>query len=135
MQVEPFKPTLKVPGTKRLKLKSNEPLSSFAFEFNLHRYNKVAFDYQVLEGDEANWTVKPADGVYCFGMYLDGCAWDANGGIEEEGGAEGGGGGGGSLCESEAKVLYAPAPGIHMIPAQTKDFKAGAYTRSCQIST
>ena len=41
MQLDPVKPTLKAPGTKRLKLKSDEPLSSFAFEFKLRRYSKV----------------------------------------------------------------------------------------------
>jgi len=30
---------LKQPGTKRLKLKRDEPLSSFALNFNLRRYN------------------------------------------------------------------------------------------------
>ena len=39
VQVDPIKLTLKVPGTKRLKLKHDEPLSKFAFEFNLRRYN------------------------------------------------------------------------------------------------
>lgn len=70
--------------------------------------DKVAFDYNVLDGDESLWTQKPADGVYCFGMHLDGAAWSE---------------GDHSLCESEAKVLYAPCPGIHMFPAQAKDFK------------
>ena len=40
MQVDPIKPTLKAPGTKRLKLKNDVPLSNFAFKFNLRRYNK-----------------------------------------------------------------------------------------------
>jgi hypothetical protein len=39
VQVEPIKPTLKAPGTNRLKLKSDEALSSFAFNFNLRRYS------------------------------------------------------------------------------------------------
>jgi len=38
VQVDPVKPTLKAPGTKRLKLKYDEPPSNFAFKFNLHRY-------------------------------------------------------------------------------------------------
>ena len=42
MRVDPIKPTLKVPGTKRLKLKRVDLLSSFAFKFNLRRYNKDA---------------------------------------------------------------------------------------------
>ena len=38
MQVVPIKPTLKAPGTKRLKLKYDATLSNFAFKFNLRRY-------------------------------------------------------------------------------------------------
>ena len=41
MQVDPFKPTLKAPGTKRLKLTYDEPVSNFAFKFNLRRYRVV----------------------------------------------------------------------------------------------
>ena len=40
MQVDPIKPALKTPGTKRLKLIYDGPLSNFAFKlFNLRRYN------------------------------------------------------------------------------------------------
>jgi hypothetical protein len=39
VQVDPIKSTLKVPGTKRLKLKCGKLLSSFAFSLNLRRYN------------------------------------------------------------------------------------------------
>jgi hypothetical protein len=35
-------PKLKPPGTKRLKLKCDEPLSDFAFKFNLRRYTLEA---------------------------------------------------------------------------------------------
>jgi len=38
VQVDPIKPTLKAPGTKRLKVKCCIMLSTFAFKFNLHRY-------------------------------------------------------------------------------------------------
>ena len=38
VQVDPVKPTLKAPGTKRLKLEYDEVLSSFAFKSNLRRY-------------------------------------------------------------------------------------------------
>jgi len=41
VQVDPIKPTLKAPGTKRLKLKYDELLSNFAFDFNLRRYNEA----------------------------------------------------------------------------------------------
>ena len=40
MQVDPIKPMLKPPGTKHLKLKCDGLLSSFAFKFNLRRYNQ-----------------------------------------------------------------------------------------------
>ena len=38
-QVDPIKPMLNLPGTKRLKLKCDEPLSRFAFKFKLRRYS------------------------------------------------------------------------------------------------
>jgi len=41
VQVDPIKPTLKPPGTKRLKQTHDEPLSSFAFKLNLRRYTVV----------------------------------------------------------------------------------------------
>ena len=40
VQAEPIKPTLKAPGTERLKLKCDELLSNFTFKFNLRRYNE-----------------------------------------------------------------------------------------------
>ena len=41
MQFAPIKPTLKAPGTKRLKLQCDVPHSNFAFEFNLRHYTEV----------------------------------------------------------------------------------------------
>jgi len=38
VQVDPIKPTLKLPGPKRLKLEHDVLLSSFAFKLNLRRY-------------------------------------------------------------------------------------------------
>jgi len=38
VQVDPIKPTLKAPGTQRLNLKCDGPLSNVAFKFNLRRY-------------------------------------------------------------------------------------------------
>ena len=49
MQVDPIKHTLKAPGTKRLQLKYDKPLSFFAFNFNLRRYNKHGdVDYEAI---------------------------------------------------------------------------------------
>ena len=39
-QVDPIKPTLKPPGTHRLKRECDEPLSNFAFNFNLRGYTQ-----------------------------------------------------------------------------------------------
>jgi hypothetical protein len=36
-----MKPTFKAPGSKRLKLKYDQLLSSFAFKIKLRRYNKA----------------------------------------------------------------------------------------------
>jgi len=41
VQIDPIKPTLKPPGTERLKLECDILLSTFAFKFNLRRYNKA----------------------------------------------------------------------------------------------
>jgi len=38
VQVEPIEPLLKAPGTQRLKLQYDEPLSKFASRLNLRRY-------------------------------------------------------------------------------------------------
>ena len=42
MQVDPIQPTLKAPGTKRLKVNYDVSLSKCAFKFNLRRYNVAA---------------------------------------------------------------------------------------------
>ena len=42
MQLDPSKPTLKPPGTNGLNLKIDESLSTFAFKFNLRRYDEGA---------------------------------------------------------------------------------------------
>jgi len=51
VQVDPIKPMLKPPGTKRLKLKYDELLSNVAFKFNLRRYNEER--EHVVEEEEA----------------------------------------------------------------------------------
>jgi hypothetical protein len=42
-----MKPMLKAPGSGRLKLKCDEPLSNFAFKFNLRRYSMGAIQQVV----------------------------------------------------------------------------------------
>jgi hypothetical protein len=45
VQVDPVKPKLKLPGTKRLKLKCNILLSTSALKFNLRRYTVDLLDF------------------------------------------------------------------------------------------
>ena len=59
MQVDPIKPTLKAPETMRLKLEYGKLLSSFAFNFNLHRYMMVHWWRCALKGG----TVIPTDAI------------------------------------------------------------------------
>ena len=58
MPVDPIKPNLKPPGTKRLKLNCHMPLSDHAFKFKLRRYTVgfVRFQWQRVD------TVEQADG-------------------------------------------------------------------------
>jgi hypothetical protein len=41
VHVDPIKPVLKAPVTKRLKLINDEPPSNFAFKINLRSYNEA----------------------------------------------------------------------------------------------
>ena len=53
MQVDdPIKLTLKAPGTKRLTLKCDEPLSNVALIFNLRRYNLMAHAEAMFRAEE-----------------------------------------------------------------------------------
>jgi len=58
VQVDPIRPTLKLPGTKRLKLKHDEPLSNFYFKFNLRRYSKIRKYVSCEIEEERNDVVK-----------------------------------------------------------------------------
>ena len=46
VQVDPIKPTLKPPGTERLKLKCDSQLSTFAFKFNSRRYSAACWRWR-----------------------------------------------------------------------------------------
>ena len=61
MQVDPINPKLKPPGTKRLKLKYDKPLSSFAFKLNLHHYTEVAVELARVQHSLGGivWTLNP----------------------------------------------------------------------------
>jgi len=73
-----MKPTLKAPGPKLLKLTSNKLLSTFAFDFNLRRYN-VAYP------------------IACGENYLDPCIRRLSQGVKQ-------GAGGGGLLSSTSEL-------------------------------
>ena len=54
MQVDPIKPMLKAPGSKRLKLECDQLPSSFAFKLNLRHYIK-AYKKAALRSVRKNW--------------------------------------------------------------------------------
>ena len=63
MQVDPIKPALKAPGIRPLKLKCDEPLSNFALNFNLRRYNQAmptTYSAELRECISACLTKEPA---------------------------------------------------------------------------
>ena len=50
MQVDPFKPTLKAPGSKRLILKHDQLVSNFSFNFHLRRFSEASFFLTGVQG-------------------------------------------------------------------------------------
>jgi len=63
VQFDPTKPTVKAPATKRLKLHYDKPLSTFAFNFNLRRYNEARLTE--LGGDLHSSTFRLNSSTYC----------------------------------------------------------------------
>ena len=82
---------------------------------NYARRNKlaidtIAFDFEMLDVDPTIYKngEAPSDGVYVYGMYLEGCGWD----IASR-----------TLCESKPRTLFESAPVIWFKPLPTKDIK------------
>ena len=71
MQVDPIKPTLKAPGSERLKLKCDEVLSSVAFNFSLRRYSKATKVGGVKDGGYSLYIdINYADDTHDWGFHL-----------------------------------------------------------------
>jgi len=66
----------------------------------------VSFEFQVMGTDHTEYTEQPEDGVYIYGMFLEGCGWDAEKKL---------------LCESKPKVLVSPAPVFWLKPKLTAE--------------
>jgi hypothetical protein len=58
-----MKPKLKAPGTERLKLKYEELLSSFAFNFNMRCYSLTLKYDDMLSCYTFNWNQRPYTAV------------------------------------------------------------------------
>jgi dynein heavy chain len=66
----------------------------------------LTFDFNFPKDQEP--TEKPANGVYTYGVYLEGCKWDWDAW---------------ELRESAPKVLYVPMPLVLIVPAKKTDLK------------
>jgi hypothetical protein len=73
-----MKPKLKAPGTKRLTLKCDGTLSSFAFKFNLRRYIVVNQKALVLHGGLPSDTTVTLKEIRELSRGPDGCSEEAN---------------------------------------------------------
>ena len=134
MQVDPIKTKLTLPGAKRLKLKCDEPLSNFAFSFNLRHYNKdgtfespfrlaAAKDPAAVGGVGGGvaaatepGALKVAAGTGTGGQWGGFGGYDSNGGAGASGGGGGGGGGGGVVGARVGAGVGAGAD-LQLLPA------------------
>ena len=66
----------------------------------------VVFDFEMKDEEWDGLPVPPKDGVFTYGLFLEGCRWDK--GTHE-------------LEESLPKVLFADAPTMHWVPYRKKD--------------
>ena len=89
----------------------------------LARVNKLAidtvdFEMEMLDMDEKQYTVAPEIGIYVYGMYLEGCAWDKTEKI---------------LCESRPGCSSSPRRALWLKPVRCfKDIVPGQ-TYSCPV--
>jgi dynein heavy chain len=66
----------------------------------------VVFDYMMMDEEPEEIEKGPDDGVFTYGLLLEGCRWDK---------------GTHQLEESKPKILFSPAPSMHWIPFRKKD--------------
>jgi dynein heavy chain, axonemal len=69
--------------------------------------DEIEVDFMVFsEENKLNKDVAPKDGAYIFGLFLEGCRWDAD--LNQ-------------LAESQPKKLYTVMPYIWLIPKKRTD--------------
>ena len=64
VQIDPIKHTLKAPGLSVLILKYDEPLSNFAFNFNLRLYNTAGEKVRALANPRITLLAGPPPFIY-----------------------------------------------------------------------
>jgi dynein heavy chain, axonemal len=82
-------------------------LQNFARKYNIP-IDTAEFDFRVLTPaeEEIAATVKPEDGAYIHGMFLEGARWDAHSHC---------------IAESEPRELFVPMPHVHLEPKLKAD--------------
>ena len=80
-------------------------LQNFARKWQMP-IDTVAFSFIYKTETEAQLTVKPDDGVYIYGLFLEGARWD----VENT-----------TLIDPKPKELFALMPVIHMLPVQYRE--------------
>eukprot|EP01018_Ginkgo_biloba_P007892 Gb_26551 [translate_table: standard] len=77
-------------------------LQNYARKYKIPIDN-VTYEFKCMPNDGNNTDTKPEDGVYVYGMYMEGARWDDQKMM---------------LAESEPKVLYSAAPMIWLCPCE-----------------
>jgi dynein heavy chain len=68
--------------------------------------DNVVWEFEMMKNDKEEFESGPDDGVYTYGLFLEGCRWDKE---SHE------------LAESAPKVLFTLAPVMHWIPMKSED--------------
>lgn len=73
----------------------------------------VGYDFQMLGMKKEDYSNPPEDGMFVYGLFLEGCGWDPEARI---------------LRESTPKVLFTPAPCLWLVPKEnSKISRDGLY--------
>ena len=95
-------------------------LQNFARRYQV-AIDTVDFDFHVLKTDGTDIVDKPPDGVFIYGMFLEGAGWDGN----EH-----------CLVESNAKELFVNFPAVHLDPKVGRQTPpSGVYACPCYKTT
>jgi dynein heavy chain len=81
-------------------------MQNFARKFQIP-IDTLTFDF--LYPKDQDPQEKPEDGVYTYGLFFEGCKWDWD---KWE------------IAESDPKVLFVPAPNIHILPVEKSKLRA-----------